>query len=108
MTMAESEFKMRVRATRQSALVQIKVQIQHPIHNGVAKDDFGNIPAAHYITRVQVQVNGVLRVRADIGPGVSRNPMFGWRLTDVAPGSEVGVAWQDNQGFSGHHAVVVT
>lgn len=104
--MAESDFRMRLRATRQSAYVLVKVLIQHPMHSGVATDEHGNVPAAHYITRVDLKVNGVTRVQLDTGPGISRDPLFGWRLANVATGSEIAVWWQDNRGFSGSHAVI--
>lgn len=105
MSMAQAQIGMRVRTIRTSAYVLVKVLLQHPMHSGMAKDERGNLPPAHYITRITLHIDGVLRVQADIGPGVARNPLFGWRLRDVAAGAEVVVAWQDNQGLSGSQTV---
>ena len=106
--MAESAFPIRMRVTQQGSSLLVKALIQHPMHSGIARDAEGNVPAAHYITEVVLRINGAIRARADLGPGVSANPLFGWRLKPVAPGSEIKVSWRDNRGFEGSSAATVS
>jgi thiosulfate oxidation carrier complex protein SoxZ len=105
--MADTPHPIRMHASRKDATLQLKVLIQHPMHSGVARDEDGNVAAAHHITRIDLLINGQPRIQADIGPGVSRNPLFGWRLSGVKQGDEVTFFWQDNLGNDGRRSLVV-
>lgn len=104
--MADS-FPIRMRVSRQGATLLVKALIQHPMDSGIARDAQGRVPPAHFITQLTVQVNGQLKVRGALGPGISRNPLFTWRLAGGAPGDEVSVAWEDNLGSSGRQSATV-
>lgn len=101
-------YPIRMRATHTNSTVLVKVLVQHPMHSGIARDEQGQIPPAHHITQVSVVLNGQPRIEANIGPGVSRNPLFGWRLAGVAIGDEVTFVWKDNLGKGGQQSVKVS
>ena len=105
--MSELTFPIRLRATRLNPGLQVKALIQHPMESGNALDAAGKTVPAHYITEVSVWINGALRVRAALGPGVSRNPLLGWRFSDGQLGDEVVLAWEDNLGFGGRQVATV-
>lgn len=106
--MADNNFPIRLRVTRHESTLQVKALIQHPMDSGIARDAQGRVPPAHFITQLTVQVNGQVRVRGALGPGISRNPLFTWRLAGGAAGDEVLVDWEDNLGMSGKQGATVT
>lgn len=106
--MVAPNFPMRIRVSRQASVLLVKALIEHPMDSGIARDAQGRVPPAHFITELTVRVNGQLRVRGALGPGISRNPLFAWRLAGGAAGDEVLVAWEDNLGNSGQQSATVS
>jgi len=49
---------------------------------------------------VMVKVNGRTVVDGQISQGVSRNPVFSFRIKGGAKGDKIEVSWVDNQGES--------
>jgi len=47
-----------------------------------------------------VQLNGKTVVECEASQGVSRNPVFSFRIKSGARGYKITVAWQDNKGES--------
>ena len=105
--MADNNFPMRLRVTRQESMLLVKALIQHPMDSGIARDAQGRVPPAHFITELTVRLNGQLKARGALGPGISRNPLFAWRFAGGAAGDEVVVAWEDNLGNSGKQSATV-
>lgn len=103
-----NDFPMRIRVSRQESALLVKALIEHPMDSGIARDAQGRVPPAHFITVLTVLVNGQLKVRGALGPGISRNPLFTWRLAGGAAGDEVVVAWEDNLGYSGKQSATVS
>jgi sulfur-oxidizing protein SoxZ len=54
----------------------------------------------HFIQNLSVKLGGKTVVDGQISQGVSRNPVFSFRIKGGARGEKVEVAWQDNTGES--------
>jgi sulfur-oxidizing protein SoxZ len=70
------------------------------MQGGMERDSENRVVAAHFVQRVSIKLNGRLLVDSEIGPGVSRNPVFTFRLAGGAKGDKVEVSWRDNKGES--------
>ncbi len=89
---------MKMRATLGSGFTDIRVLMTHPMETGQRKDADGKIVPMHFIQSVLVKVNGKTAVDAQISQGVSRNPVFTFRLKGGAKGDRIEVSWLDNRG----------
>ena len=61
----------------------------------------------HYIRAMIFEVNGEFAAQANLGPGVSMNPLIGVHLTGAKSGDKVTVRWEDNTGEKGSAETVV-
>ena len=52
----------------------------------------------YFIQTESVQLKGKTVVDCQLSQGVSRNPVFSFRIKGGARGDKVTVAWQDNKG----------
>jgi sulfur-oxidizing protein SoxZ len=91
---------MKMRATWANGFTDIRVLMTHPMETGQRKDPEGNLVPMHFIQTVSVQLNGKTVVDCQLSQGVSRNPVFSFRIKGGARGDRVSVAWQDNKGDS--------
>jgi sulfur-oxidizing protein SoxZ len=91
-------FPIRMRASLDGDTALVKALLTHPMETGLGKDAEGQPRPAHFITEVDLLLNGVPVARVWTGTGISADPLFGWRVTGVRPGDKIGVAWRDNQG----------
>ena len=89
---------MKIRATAAGGLTDIRVLMTHPMETGQRKDPDGNLVPVHFIQTVTVQLNGRTVVDCQVSQGVSRNPVFSFRIKGGAPGDKVEVAWLDTTG----------
>ena len=89
---------MKIRATLKGDLAEVRVLMVHPMETGQRKDASGSLVPAHFIQEVQVRVNGKLALEGQISQGVSRNPVFSFRLKGAKAGDKVEIAWLDNRG----------
>jgi sulfur-oxidizing protein SoxZ len=90
---------MRIRATMQGDVADIKVLMNHPMETGQRKDaKTGQLVPAHYITEVTAAVNGTPVLKSGMGGGVSRNPYLGFKVKGAKAGDTVTVNWVDNTG----------
>ena len=94
----------RVRTREQEGKVEVFIKIKHPMHTGMVKDKTTKklIPA-HFIKKIMVEHNGKLVADADLGIGVSTDPLIGLRLEKAKNGDPIKISWQDNKGESGSH-----
>ncbi|MCU0807672.1 MAG: thiosulfate oxidation carrier complex protein SoxZ [Candidatus Contendobacter sp.] len=93
-----SDFPIRMRASLDGDTALVKALLTHPMETGFSKDTEGQLRPAHFITEVDLLLNGVLVARVQTGAGISADPLFGWRVTGVRPGDKISVVWRDNQG----------
>jgi sulfur-oxidizing protein SoxZ len=92
--------QMRVRAVSAGATTDVRVLLPHAMHSGVDRDAANRLVAAHFVQRILIKLNGRSLVDSEIGPGVSRNPVFTFRVAGGAKGDKVEVSWRDNKGES--------
>ena len=91
---------MKMRATWANGFTDVRVLMTHPMETGQRKDPDGNLVPMHFIQTITVQLNGKTVVDCQVSQGVSRNPVFSFRIKGGARGDKIAVAWQDNQGDS--------
>src|SRR5690348_9137033 len=91
---------MKMRATAQNGVTDIRVLMAHPMETGQRKDASGKLVPTHFIQNVTVKVNGKTVVEAQISQAVSRNPVFSFRVKGGNKGDKVEVSWVDNEGDS--------
>ena len=91
---------MKMRATWANGFTDIRVLMTHPMETGQRKDPDGNLVPMHFIQTISVQLNGKTVVDCEVSQGVSRNPVFSFRIKGGARGDKITVAWQDNKGDS--------
>src|SRR5207245_77455 len=76
----------------------IAVLMNLPMETGQRKDPDGKLVPLHFIQNVTVKLNGRTVVESQIGQGISRNPVFTFRLKGGAKGDRIEVSWIDNHG----------
>lgn len=102
----ETSIKMRAKIV--DALTELKAIIVHPMSTGRAKGDKGNIIPAHFIQTMQVSLNGLPIIEAQLGTGIAKNPYFTFYLEKASAGQTVELKWQDNQAYQGEGKVSVS
>lgn len=91
---------MRIRATENGGVVEVKVLMSHIMETGQRKDASGNVVPAHFIQNVSVTCNGKTVLSAQWGPAVSKDPFMSFKFKGAAKGDKVVVTWTDNKGDS--------
>ena len=89
---------MRIRATVQGDLADVRILMRHPMETGQRKDAKGEIVPAHFIQSVLVTHNGHIVVDAQWSQAVSRDPFLGLRVKGAKVGDKIVVTWTDNKG----------
>ena len=89
---------MKMRATAQDGVTEIRVLMAHPMETGQRKDASGKLVPMHFIQNLTVKLNGKPVVEAQISQAVSRNPVFSFRVKGGNKGDKVEVSWLDNKG----------
>lgn len=88
----------KIRATLKDGEGELRMLLAHPMENGLRKEADGSLVPAHFIQTLTVAINGKPLIEGSLGPGVSKNPLFAFRLADVKAGDKVTVTWVDNRG----------
>lgn len=88
---------MKMRATAQGGVTEIRVLMAHPMETGQRKVA-GKVVPAHFIQNITLKLNGKTVVEGQISQAVSRNPVFSFRVKGGAKGDKVAVSWIDNKG----------
>jgi sulfur-oxidizing protein SoxZ len=89
---------MKIRATLQGDVADIRILMLHPMETGTRKDARGDIVPRHFIQSVAVTHNGRTVLDAQWSQAVSRNPFLGMRVKGAKAGDKVSVTWVDNKG----------
>ncbi len=89
---------MKMRATANGGVTEIRVLMTHPMETGQRKDGEGKLVPMHFIQNLTVKLNGRTVVEGQISQAVSRNPVFSFRVKGGAKGDKVEVSWIDNKG----------
>ncbi|WP_354682748.1 thiosulfate oxidation carrier complex protein SoxZ [Cupriavidus necator] len=89
---------MRVRATENGGVVDVKILMKHDMETGQRKDASGKVVPAWHIQTVTAQCKGKEVFRAQFGPAVSKDPFLNFKFKGGAKGDKVAVTWIDNRG----------
>ncbi|UOD49676.1 thiosulfate oxidation carrier complex protein SoxZ [Orrella daihaiensis] len=92
---------MRIRATEQDGVVDVKVLMRHAMETGLRKGSDGKAIPAWYIETVEAKVGDKVVFTALFGPAVSKDPFLNFKLKGSAKkGDTIAVTWKDNKGES--------
>jgi sulfur-oxidizing protein SoxZ len=91
---------MKIRASSNAGVTEVKVLMAHPMESGQRKDSEGKLVPAHHITDVTVQHAGKTVLECQWGQAVSQNPYLVFRFKGGAKGDKITVSWKDNKGDS--------
>jgi len=89
---------MKIRATLQGDVADVRILMLHPMETGARKDSKGDLVPRHFIQNVAVTHNGKPVLDAQWSQGVSRNPFLGLRVKGAKAGDKISVTWIDNKG----------
>jgi sulfur-oxidizing protein SoxZ len=89
---------MRIRATVQGDVADVRILMRHPMETGQRKDAKGEIVPAHFIQSVLVTHNGRTVVDAQWSQAVARDPFLGLHVKGAKVGDKIAVTWTDNKG----------
>ena len=89
---------MRIRATLQGDVADVRILMRHPMETGTRKDAKGEIIPVHFIQSVVVAHNGKTVLDAQWSQAVSRDPFLGLRVKNAKAGDKITVTWTDNRG----------
>ena len=98
---------MKIRATLQGDVADVRVLMAHPMETGQRKDAAGKIVPLHFIQSITAQLNGKTVFAADVSQAVSRNPVFAFKVKGAKAGDKLSVTWQDNKGEKRTDEVVI-
>lgn len=90
---------MKIRATQQGEITEIRVLFQHPMETGQRKDPAsGKSYPAHFIQTFAISVNSKLLIEGQTNTSVSRNPVFAFKAKNLKAGEKLVISWRDNKG----------
>ena len=89
---------MKIRATLQGDVVDVRVLMAHPMETGQRKDASGNVVPLHFIQTITAQLNGKPVFAADVSQAISRNPVFAFKVKGAMSGDKITITWTDNKG----------
>lgn len=89
---------MKIRATLQGDVAEVRVLMAHPMETGNRKDSSGNVVPLHFIQSITAQLNGKTVFEANTTQAISRNPVFAFRVKGAKAGDKLAVTWEDNKG----------
>ena len=98
---------MKIRATLQGDVADVRVLMAHPMETGQRKDAAGKIVPLHFIQTITAQLNGKTVFTADVSQAVSRNPVFAFKVKGAKAGDKLSITWQDNAGDKRTDEVVI-
>ncbi len=88
----------KIRATLQGEITEIRLLLQHPMETGQRKDPAtGRQIAAHFIQNFTLSANGKPLVEGQLNTSVARNPLFSFRTRGLRIGDKVTVSWTDTR-----------
>jgi sulfur-oxidizing protein SoxZ len=91
---------MKIRASSNGGVTEVKVLMAHPMESGQRKDAQGKVVPAHHITDVTVTHAGKVVLECLWGTAVSQNPYLAFKFQGGAKGDKISVMWKDNKGDS--------
>lgn len=90
--------QIKIRATTQGEITDIRILMQHPMETGQRKDEKGQNLPVNFIQTFTVSHNGKLLIDGQLNTSVSKNPLFAFKAHGFKSGDKLSVAWADNLG----------
>ena len=98
----------KIRASLQGDIAEIRVLMPHPMETGQRKDpDSGQLIPAHFIQSFSLTVNGALLVGGQLNTSISRNALFSFYARGLKTGDRIAVEWSDTRGDRRRDEVIV-
>jgi sulfur-oxidizing protein SoxZ len=88
---------MKIRATLQGDVADVRVLMAHPMETGQRKAA-GQVVPLHFIQSITAQLNGRTVFSADISQAIARNPVFAFKVKGAKAGDKIVITWKDNTG----------
>lgn len=88
----------KIRASLKDGEGELRFLLAHSMESGQRKDASGGLIPPHFVQTLTVALNGKVVIEASLGPAVSKNPLFAFRLPEAKAGDKVTVSWVDNRG----------
>lgn len=99
----------KIRATLQGDITEIRILMPHPMETGQRKDpESGKVVPTHFIQAFSLSANGNLLVSGQLNTSISRNPLFAFHAKGLRAGDRIVVEWSDTKGESRRDEAVVT
>lgn len=89
---------MKIRATAQGDIVEVRVLMAHEMETGTRKDAAGKPIPAHFIQMVSATYNGKVVFAAQWGPAIAKNPFLQFKFQGGKKGDKIQIDWTDNKG----------
>jgi sulfur-oxidizing protein SoxZ len=99
---------MKLRATLQGDVADVRILIAHPMETGQRRDASGKLVPLHFIQSIVVTHNGKTVMDGQFSQAVSRNPFLGLRVKGAKTGDKIVVSWVDNTGDKRTDEIAVT
>lgn len=89
---------MRVRATKNGDLVEVKILMKHEMTSRLKWDISGNLILPHFIQTIRGTCNDKPVLLVHFGGSVSRDPYFAFKFKGGQSGDKVSITWIDTEG----------
>lgn len=90
---------MKIRATLQGDVADVKALINHIMETGLRKDTkTGQLIPAYFINQVSATLNGKTVLEAQWGAAVAKNPFLGFKVKGAKAGDKIVINTVDNKG----------
>lgn len=89
---------MRVRATQNGDLVEVKILIKHEMTSRLKWDIGGHLILPHFIQTIRGTCNNKPILYAHFGGSVSKDPYFAFKFKGGQLGDKVVISWIDTEG----------
>ena len=89
---------MRIRATENGGVTEVKILMKHDMESGQRKDATGKVIPEWHINTVTAKIKDKEVFAAQFGPAVSKDPFLNFKVKGAAKGDKISVTWLDNRG----------
>jgi sulfur-oxidizing protein SoxZ len=89
---------MKIRASSNGELTEVKILMSHPMETGLRKDAAGALVPAHYISAVSATWAGKTVLECRFSQSVSQNPYLAFKFKGAVKGDKIQVSWVDTKG----------
>ena len=98
---------MKIRATLQGDVADVRILMMHPMETGQRKDADGKVIPRMIINKVVCRYNGEEVFAADLAPAISANPYLSF-FTQATSSGKLEFVWTDDAGKTYTHTAQLT